>query len=289
MFFMDGTPSKLLRCFLRKYAVVGHPIAHSRSPEIHAAFAEAHGVDLSYERILAPLGELTSCLNELRARKFCGVNVTVPFKLDAFAYATQLSTAARWAGAVNTLRFDSNQVLGDNTDGAGLVRDVEVNLYMPLKGKRILLLGAGGAARGVLCPILLAQPLSITVKNRSLDKAQAWLAQIQKADDFKKVVGDCVLSVADWQDDTIQNYDVVINATASGLADDFVVPAGVVFVDGALAYDMMYGKQTAFLTWAGQLGVRTADGWGMLVEQAAASFYIWHGVMPETQRVLESR
>lgn len=274
---------------MKKYAVVGHPIEHSRSPEIHAAFAASCGISMSYERILAPLDGFIACLSELRNQEFCGVNVTVPFKLEAFACSSKKSSAALWAGAVNTLIFTHNQVFGDNTDGVGLVRDIEVNLHQSLAGKRILLLGAGGAARGVLRPILLASPLSVTVKNRSLDKAQVWLSQIQKIADFKQVLGSCSLSVEGWGDDPLNHYDVVINATASGLANEFIVPCGVVFSDGAFAYDMMYGKKTAFLKWAHQHQARIVDGWGMLVEQAAESFNVWHGVMPDTQALLRGR
>lgn len=277
-----------MRLIMKKFAVIGNPIAHSRSPDIHAAFAASCGIELSYERVLCELDGFVACVADLRAAGFSGANVTVPFKLDAFACADDLSDAARWAGAVNTLILH-DKVKGDNTDGVGLVRDITVNLHTPLRGKRVLLLGAGGAARGVLRPVLLERPLSVTVKNRSLDKAQAWLREVQMAADYDAVLGDCDLTVAVWADDAAHDYDVIINATASGLSATFTAPSGVMFNKNALAYDMMYGKPTEFLAWASSNGARTADGWGMLVEQAAKSFEIWHGVAPDTRSLIASK
>ena len=271
---------------MKKFAVIGNPIAHSRSPDIHAAFAASCGIELSYERVLAGLEEFKSCVDGLRMAGFSGANVTVPFKLDACAYVDELSDGARWAGAVNTLILSVDKTGGDNTDGVGLVRDITVNLNTALKGKNVLLLGAGGAARGVLRPLLLEQPASVMVKNRSLNKAQIWLDDVKKTADFAQVAGDCDLNVEAWDKDDLRDYDVVINATASGLDVVFVPPKGVSLSDNALAYDMMYGKQTAFLDWASHHQARTADGWGMLVEQAAKSFEIWHGVMPDTRPLI---
>ncbi|AXF85498.1 Shikimate dehydrogenase (NADP(+)) [Ephemeroptericola cinctiostellae] len=269
----------------QRYAVIGNPIAHSRSPEIHAAFAQQFNIDLSYERILAPLGGFSDCVKEMRAVGFLGANVTVPFKLDAFAYADERSSAAQWAGAANTLVL-GDRVLADNTDGFGIVRDIIHNLNTPLSGRRILLLGAGGAARGTLQALLLQKPKMIVVKNRSLDKAQAWLKDVQRTADFAEVLGDAHLMVRAWDDDAMDDFDVVINATASGLGDFFAPPSGVCFADKALAYDMMYGKVTPFLQWAIDNHALTADGWGMLVEQAAKSFSIWHGVTPDTSTLI---
>ena len=268
------------------FAVIGNPIAHSKSPLIHAQFAEQFGISLRYERILAPTDGFAATVDALRAQDLRGCNVTVPFKLDAFAYAGERSADVLWAGASNTLSFADGQVKADNTDGVGLVRDITHNLGVHLRGKKVLLLGAGGAARGVLRPILHELPATVVVKNRSLDKAQAWLADIQKNADFNEVVGACDLRVCAWAEEAEQNYDVVINATASGLSDTFTPPSGVVFAEDALAYDMMYGKQTAFLAWASAHGARAADGWGMLVEQAAKSFEIWHGVAPNTSSLI---
>lgn len=273
---------------MKKFAVIGNPIAHSRSPDIHAAFAAACGVALTYERVLADLDGFAACVARLREQGFSGANVTVPFKLDAFACSDALTHVAQWAGAVNTLTLGT-QVEGDNTDGLGLVRDIMVNRNTPLQGKNILLLGAGGAARGVLRPLLNQQPATVVVKNRSLDKALSWLDEIQKNSDFSHVVGDCDVRVAAWDDEQMHNYDVVINATASGLGASFTPPNGVQWASGALAYDMMYGKPTAFLDWAQQHGARTADGWGMLVEQAAKSFEIWHGIAPDTRELIATR
>lgn len=274
---------------MKKFAVIGNPIAHSRSPDIHAAFAHQFNIDLSYERVLAPLDDFAGCVDGLRQAGFLGANVTVPFKLDAFAYANEQSSAAKWAGAANTLVL-GEQVLADNTDGVGLVRDLTLNLNAPLKGARVLLLGAGGAARGVLQAILLQKPAQVVVKNRSLDKAQAWLADVKQTADFDEIADGAEVSVLAWSNEsTTQPFDVVINATASGLGDSFTPPSGVQFAEHALAYDMMYGKITPFLQWALDANVRTADGWGMLVEQAAKSFEIWHGVAPDTRALIASK
>ena len=275
---------------MQRYAVIGNPIAHSRSPEIHAAFARVCGIELSYERVLAPKDGFAACVDGLCAEGFRGANVTVPFKLDAHAYADERTSAAVWAGAANTLIF-GDRVLADNTDGVGLVRDITVNLHAELKGKKILLLGAGGAARGVLQPLLLQQPAAVVVKNRSLDKAQTWLADVQRADDFADVLGNSNLSVAAWDEASTDAgaYDIIINATASGLGAEFVPPSGVGLTQNTLAYDMMYGKPTAFMQWAQSHDARTADGWGMLVEQAAKAFEIWHGIAPDTSVLIAAR
>ena len=272
---------------LKFYAVIGNPIAHSKSPEIHAQFAAQCGIPLRYERVLAPVEGFAETVNQLRAAGLQGCNVTVPFKLDAFAYATERSSDVLWAGAANTLSFKNECVTADNTDGVGLVRDITHNLGVALQGKKVLLLGAGGAARGVLRPILNERPAGVVVKNRSLDKAHTWLAQIVQNTDFAQVTQGIVLSVQAWADETLESYDVVINATASGLSDEFTSPSGVRLSKNALAYDMMYGKQTGFMTWAQTQGAQVADGWGMLVEQAAASFQIWHGIAPDTAPLLQ--
>ena len=272
---------------LKFYAVIGNPIAHSKSPEIHAQFAAQCGIPLRYERVLAPVDGFAETVNQLRAAGLQGCNVTVPFKLDAFAYATDRSSDVLWAGAANTLSFKNECVTADNTDGVGLVRDITHNLGVALQGKKVLLLGAGGAARGVLRPILNERPAGVVVKNRSLDKAHTWLAQIVKNTDFAQVTQGIVLSVQAWADETLESYDVVINATASGLSDEFTSPSGVRLSKNALAYDMMYGKQTGFMIWAQAQGAQVADGWGMLVEQAAASFQIWHGIAPDTAPLLQ--
>lgn len=278
-----------MRLIMKKFAVIGNPIAHSRSPDIHAAFAASCGIELSYERVLCELDGFVACVADLRAAGFGGANVTVPFKLDAFACADSLSDAARWAGAVNTLILN-DKIQGDNTDGVGLVRDITVNLSTEITGKSIVLLGAGGAARGILYSILSERPNSLLIINRNKEKAQEWLNQVKKIEGFDEILGDCVLhNVQPWNPEISVFFDVVINATSSGLNSTFTPPCKITPSHGALAYDMMYGKQTAFLDWASSNGARTADGWGMLVEQAAKSFEIWHGVAPDTRSLIASK
>ncbi len=259
------------------YAVIGNPIAHSKSPLIHARFAAQTGQDMRYGKLLAPLDGFAAAVDQFRAEGGRGLNVTVPFKLEAARYATRLTPAAQQAGAVNTLIFSAFEVLGDNTDGVGLVRDLTHNLQQPLQGRRILLLGAGGAARGVLQPLLDQQPTVLTLANRTPEKAQAlamlFAGKIQ-ASGFAALAG--------------QQFDIVINATASSLQDEALpLPAGI-YAPGALAYDMMYAAQpTAFMRAAQAAGAtHVSDGLGMLVEQAAQSFYLWRGVRPETAAVL---
>lgn len=261
-----------------RYAVFGNPISHSKSPLIHAAFAEQTGQDISYEALLAPLDGFAAAVDAFRAVGARGANVTVPFKLEAFEYATELTERARLAQAVNTFKFDGDRVLGDNTDGAGLVRDVTVNMHVALTGRRVLLMGAGGAARGVILPILGEKPAQLFIANRTAEKAEQLAAQFAQ---YGAVQGGGYDALAALQ------FDVVINATSSGLSDDLPpLPEGV-FAPGALAYDMMYGKETPFMAFARAQGARVADGLGMLVEQAAEAFYLWRGVRPETRPVIE--
>lgn len=256
-----------------RYTVFGHPIEHSKSPRIHAAFAVQTAQDMSYTATLAPLNGFSEALAAFRVAAGRGANVTVPFKEEAFCLATRLSERARQAGAVNTLTLEGPEIVGDNTDGVGLVRDLTLNLRLGLAGKRILVLGAGGATRGILGPLLVEQPASLFVANRTAGKA------IELARSFG-----CVGGGFDAIPD--QPFDVVINATAASLAGEMPPLVAGVFAPGALAYDMMYGRQTPFLTFARAHGARTADGLGMLVEQAAESFWLWRGVRPETAPVL---
>lgn len=263
-----------------RYAVIGNPIAHSKSPRIHTAFASAEQQSLRYEALLAPLDGFVAAVNVFRQQGGRGLNVTVPFKLEAFDYARQqgtLTSRAESAGAVNTLRFDGADVLGDNTDGVGLVHDLQYNLACPLQGKRVLLLGAGGAARGALLPLWQAQPAALWIANRTAEKA----AQLAQMLNQPSVMG------CGYPDLTGQQFDVVINASSSSLgADNLPLPVGLFTLD-ALAYDMMYADTpTAFLQQALQLGARhVADGLGMLLEQAAEAFLLWRGVRPETAPV----
>jgi shikimate dehydrogenase len=265
-----------------RYAVIGHPIAHSKSPQIHVAFARQTAQDLGYEAILAPLDGFVATVQAFRAAGGRGMNVTVPFKLEAFALADRHTPRARAAGAVNTLAFDADGILGDNTDGAGLVRDLTVNLDCPLQGRRVLLLGAGGAARGAILPILDERPTALVMANRTVARAEE-LARV-----FAAEAGDTQLSASSFAALAGQSFDVVINATAASLDDDVPpLPPGL-YASGALAYDMMYGRgDTPFMTAARADGAaRVADGLGMLVEQAAESFTLWRGVRPDSRAVL---
>jgi shikimate dehydrogenase len=261
------------------YCVFGNPIAHSKSPAIHAAFASASGQDLRYEARLAPVGGFQQAIAEFVVAGGKGANVTVPFKEEAFRLATRLSARATRAGAVNTLAFNGSEIIGDNTDGAGLVRDITCNLGYSLAGKRILLLGAGGASRGVIAPLLAEKPVSLFIANRNAEKA---VALADSFADIARVIG------ANFADTAGKSFDVVINATSASLAGESLpLPQGV-FAAGALAYDMMYGKdETPFLALArGQGAAHCADGLGMLVEQAAEAFFVWRGVRPDVAPVL---
>ena len=265
-----------------RYAVVGNPIAHSKSPLIHAAFARQTGERLVYEALLAPRDGFAATVAAFRAAGGRGLNVTVPFKLEAFALADRRSARAEAAGAVNTLAFDEDGIFGDNTDGAGLVRDLVHNLACPLEGRRILLLGAGGAARGVVLPLLAAHPAVVTLANRTEAKAHALV------ETFRAEAGATALDAGGFAALAGRRFDVVINATAASLADQAPALPPALYAVGALAYDMMYGRgDTPFLAAARRDGAaRLADGLGMLVEQAAESFLLWRGVRPATAPVL---
>jgi shikimate dehydrogenase len=256
-----------------RYAVFGHPIAHSKSPQIHAAFARQTGQDMTYEAILAPLDGFAESVAAFAAAGGRGANVTVPFKEDAYKLAHRLSPRAQRAGAVNTLLFDDG-ILGDNTDGAGLVADLTRNLGCALAGKRILLVGAGGAARGVIEPLLDQSPAEFVIANRTVSRAQ------ELAGLFGRGVVACGFDAVDAP------FDLVINATAASLAGALPPLSPRIFTTGTLAYDMMYGRDTPFLAFARAHGATTADGLGMLVEQAAEAFYLWRGVRPDTAPVI---
>jgi shikimate dehydrogenase len=260
-----------------RYAVIGNPIAHSRSPEIHAAFARQTGEDLRYERLLAPLDGFGPALAAFRAAGGRGLNVTVPFKGEAYRLASEVTERARVAEAVNTLRFDGAQVYGDNTDGVGLVRDLAANLGVGIGGRRILIVGAGGAARGVIEALLDAQPAEVVVVNRTGERAGALERQFAG-----RVQG------AGFEAVPRHGFDIVINASSAGLAGEAPPLPAAAFAAGATAYDMVYGEgETPFLAFARRSGAaRLADGLGMLVEQAAESFFVWRGVRPATAPVL---
>jgi shikimate dehydrogenase len=262
-----------------RYAVVGHPVAHSRSPFIHARFAAATGQRLRYDRIDIPPGEFVRIVDGFAADGGKGLNVTLPYKFEALAYAGRLTDRARDAGAVNTLAWgDRGEVLGDNTDGAGLVRDLGENLGFGIAGARILLLGAGGAARGALAALTEAGPGSVAIANRTHARAIGLAADFAGRGD----VTACEYPRLDGR------FDLVLNATAASLEDAVPPVPTAVIGPGTLCYDMMYGAApTAFLRWAAASGAgRCADGIGMLVEQAAESFALWRGVRPETAPVL---
>ena len=266
-----------------RYAVVGNPIGHSKSPFIHARFAEQTGERIEYTHLLAPIDAFVPQVRAFIDAGGRGLNVTVPFKLEAHALATKLSPRAAAAGAVNTLRFEAGEIHGDNTDGFGLVRDVEVNLATPLKGARILLLGAGGAARGVVLPMLERAPHTLTIINRTAAKANELVDLFGEA---ARGVG-CRLTGGSIASIEPGAYDVIINATAGSLDAELPECDDGAFGSETLAYDMMYGaRPTVFMQHAQTLGARAADGLGMLVEQAAESFYIWRGVRPEGAPVL---
>lgn len=262
-----------------RYAVFGNPIAHSKSPQIHAEFARQTAQNMHYEAILAPVDGFAAAVDRFRFEGGLGANVTVPFKQAAYHYATRLTERARLAQAVNTLQFDADQVVGDNTDGAGLVQDIQENLGFSISAKRVLLMGAGGAARGVLLPLLACQPLSITIANRTLSKARD-LAQHFAAHGM--------LQASDYPSLAGLQFDLVINATSSSLNDALPPLPSQLFTPASLAYDLMYGQGlTPFLAFAEQQQAQTlADGLGMLVEQAAEAFYVWRGVRPETLPVI---
>ncbi len=264
------------------YAVMGHPIAHSKSPTIHQRFAEQFGFAIDYQAIDVAPGTFSEVIHNFRKQGGKGCNVTVPYKQEAWTLATDRSGRAELAGAVNTLKFEpDDQIVGDNTDGIGLLRDITINLDQPLFAKRILLLGAGGAVRGVLGSLLEQAPKTLVVANRTVSKAQE-LAKIFST------IGPVI--PCGFDELAGQQFDIVINGTAASLSGDVPPLPDRLFTENALAYDLMYAKEpTVFMEWAHAHGAsRIADGLGMLVEQAAESFEIWWGRHPETASVIES-
>ncbi|WP_248740303.1 shikimate dehydrogenase [Pseudomonas sp. MWU12-2029] len=262
-----------------RYVVFGNPIGHSKSPMIHKLFAEQTGQSLDYSTLLAPLDDFSGCATSF-FQEGRGANVTVPFKEDAYRLANSLTDRAQRAGAVNTLsKLADGTLLGDNTDGAGLVRDLTVNAGFSLTGKRVLLLGAGGAVRGALEPLLAEKPASVIIANRTVDKAEL-LAEL-----FCDL-GPVSASGYDWLREPV---DVIINATSASLTGDVPPIAESLIEPGqTLCYDMMYSKEpTAFCRWASEHGAGVVmDGLGMLAEQAAEAFFLWRGVRPDTAPVL---
>ena len=267
-----------------RYAVIGNPISHTKSPLIHGLFAQEARQDMEYTAIEGPIEPDTAFADVVRmfaAGGGKGMNVTAPFKLKAFAMADERSERAALAGAVNALKFEGGRILADNFDGIGLVRDIEINLGLPMSGKRVLMLGAGGAARGALLPFLEAKPAELVIANRDVAKAQALAAQ---------VAGRGAVVACGYADlEAMGRFDLVVNATSASLTGDLPpVPPSIFRPDG-MAYELAYGKRlTPFLRLARNAGVRNiADGVGMLVEQAAEAFAWWRGVRPETRPVID--
>ena len=265
-----------------RYAVIGNPVAHSRSPSIHTLFARSLGEDIQYGAILGRPGRFADDASAFREAGGRGLNVTAPFKVDAFAYATVHTERAAQAGAVNTLKFDGDVVIGDNTDGPGLVHDIGRQLNFVLHGKRVLLMGAGGAARGVLLPLLLERPARIAIVNRTPEKAQALARQFSGRAQHVELAGGSYAAF------TGEAFELVINSTSASLSGEIPPLPARVFAPGSLAYDMVYGERAnPFLAYALTHGATHAiDGLGMLVEQAAESFFLWRGVRPQTAPVL---
>jgi shikimate dehydrogenase len=263
------------------YAVIGNPVEHSRSPAIHAAFARAAAQDVTYGRIRAPLTGFREAVASFRAAGGRGLNVTLPFKHEAWDFVDERAGHAAEAGAVNTIDFREGGSVGYNTDGIGLVTDIERNLGFPIGGKRVLVMGAGGASHGVMPALLAARPERVVVANRTLDKAIALAAR------FRKAAGGRPVEAAPYDKLDGSGFELVINATSAGLAGEMPPVPRRIFAPQALAYDMVYGRSTPFLQFAQECGARAVDGLGMLVEQAAESFLIWRGVRPATKPVID--
>ncbi|UVE70242.1 shikimate dehydrogenase (plasmid) [Burkholderia pyrrocinia] len=267
-----------------QYAVIGNPIGHTKSPLIHGLFAQETQQDMTYAAIEGPLEPDEAFAETVRAFVAAGgkgMNVTAPFKLKAFAMADELGERAKLAGAVNAMKFDNGRIVAENFDGIGLVRDIEVNLGLPLDGKRVLVLGAGGAVRGALLPFLAARPAELVIANRDLAKARALASQ--------GAARGPLLACGYGDLEAMGRFDLVVNATSASLTGDLPpVPPSVFSTEGA-AYELAYGKRlTPFLRLARNAGVRTvADGVGMLVEQAAEAFDWWRGVRPGTRAVID--
>ncbi|QHI99800.1 shikimate dehydrogenase [Xylophilus rhododendri] len=265
-----------------RYCVMGNPVAHSRSPWIHARFAELAGDLIHYGAQLVALDGFAEGVRAFSASGGRGCNVTVPFKFEAAAIADRLTDRARIAGAANTLRFEDGQIHADNTDGAGLVADIERNAGISIAGREVLLIGAGGASAGVLGPLLGAAPARLVVANRTAEKARALVDSHQAL----AHLADCLLQ-AQPIEALSGPFDIVINATASSLAGAAVPVPASVLRPGSLALDMMYGPSAAaFLAWARQHQAMPRDGLGMLVEQASEAFFHWRGIRPPSAQVL---
>ena len=260
------------------YAVLGNPVKHSKSPQIHSAFAQQTGQDISYEKLEVPLDQFAGFIADLHRRGYLGLNITLPFKEQAFEAAESLSDYARYAGAVNTLVRTESGWRGHNTDGIGLVADLIRNLGLRLREKKILVLGAGGAVKGILAPLLEEKPSLIHVANRTAEKAIALAEQFHS-------LGSIIGTGLDGPFEA--PYDLIINGTSASVSGELpAIPDGLLH-RGSTAYDMFYADQpTAFLQWAKDQGATiTADGIGMLIEQAAESYYLWRNIRPDTKKL----
>ena len=267
---------------IKKFAVVGHPVAHSKSPMIHRLFAKQFDLLLSYEKFDFSPDQLQYKLDELKEQEYTGLNITLPFKKNAFLYCTDLSAKARQTESVNTIIFKKNQIYGDTTDGIGLVNDLLLN-KVKLAASNILLLGAGGAAQGVLMDLIINRPATLALYNRTLEKAEM-LVNKYKAEAENNNVG---LAVFNPKTDNF-NFDVVINATSAGILGNELPIAMNAFQSNTFYYDMTYGVETAFLREAKKCNANFSDGLGMLVCQAAESFRLWHdGLSPNRQKVID--
>ena len=270
-----------------KYFVLGNPVAHSKSPLIHARFAELTGQNLQYEKLLTPLDGFAFTLAQLVHRGVRGCNVTVPFKFEAYQAASTQSDRAQLAQAANTLVLDDGRVHADNTDGIGLVNDIQNNAGVSLAGRDVLLIGAGGAAAGVLGPLLAAGPRRLVLVNRTRARADALVARHKAHVSLQRMLQKTELLALDLQG-LAGSFDVIINASTSSLAGGDVPVDSAVLKPGALACDMMYGPAAAgFMTWAREHGATPRDGLGMLVEQAAEAFELWRKVRPPSAQVLQ--
>lgn len=262
------------------YAVIGNPIAHSKSPQIHALFSQSTSQAIEYHPILAPLDGFENTIKDLMGVGYKGVNITVPFKHEAAKLCDVKSYKSYMAGAVNTLTFKDGKIHGDNTDGDGLLTDIQQNLGFPVDRKRVLILGAGGAGEGVFQTILNESPSILTIANRTPEKAKNI---VEKFSHHSMVCHAC-----GYEDLAHQSFDIIINATSTGLSNTALPIPDSIFADGCLAYDMVYATETLFMQQAKANGATVSDGLGMLVEQAALAFKIWRGIMPETKSVMAS-
>jgi shikimate dehydrogenase len=267
-----------------QYAVIGNPIGHTKSPLIHGLFAQETQQDMSYTAIEGPLEPQNAFAETVRAFIAAGgkgMNVTAPFKLKAFAMAGERSERAELAGAANALSFKDGRIIAENFDGVGLVRDIEVNLSLPMAGKRVLILGAGGALRGALLPFLAARPAELVVANRDIAKVKALVARVATSGPL--------VACGYGELEAVGRFDLVVNATSASLTGDLPPVPPSVFSPAGVAYELAYGKRlTPFLRLARNAGVQSvADGVGMLVEQAAEAFAWWRGVRPQTGAVID--